>query len=99
MSNDEGMTKPERRKKCALALRHLSIRASFVIRHSFDFLLETSRASRWIKHGVPTKKSQIFCWQFPGQCSFSERIAGRLPMETCPVPYRKKTLSRLQHEK
>jgi hypothetical protein len=27
---------------------------------------------------VPTKTSQIFCWQFPGQCSFWEKIAGRL---------------------
>jgi len=69
------------------------------LRHSFDFLLANFRASRWVKRGVPTKKSQFFCWQFWGQCSFSERIAGRLPMETCPVPDRKKTLSRLQHEK
>ena len=27
---------------------------------------------------MSAKKSQIFCWQFPGQCSFSEKIAGRL---------------------
>jgi hypothetical protein len=57
------------------------------------FLLANFRASRWVKRGVPAKKSQIFCWQFPGQCSFLEKIAGRLPMETCPVHFTRKTLA------
>ena len=34
MSNDEGMTKPESQNEASSHIRHSTIRASFVIRHS-----------------------------------------------------------------